>query len=217
MYKTILFDFDGTLINTHDLIVKGLNEVSLLSRGIAFTHEEHDIIVGKPLETQLDYLTYGNGQRYIAPFQKWYRQNHDLYVRPYEEMEELLESLKYEGYKMGIVTNNSRQCLEMGLRYLGLNEFFETIVTRDDVKETKPHPQGIIKALKNLNSSPQETLFIGDSSADMMAAHYAGVAPVMVGWTTLSLEKRQQYHPMEVVETPWEIAYLLTLLKAESA
>lgn len=217
MYRAILFDFDGTIIDTHDLILRGMNHVSLQARGIPVSEHEYQSLLGSPLDMQMEMIAPYAKASFTEIFQRWYAVNHDLYAKPCDEMVHMLRLLKAEGYKMGVVTNNSRSCLEMGLRLLGLEDVFECVVTRDDVLDTKPSPEGIFKALRKLHAAPEEALFVGDSAADMMAAHNAEVLPIMVGWTTMSRTRAEELGPSEIIAHAYELLYLLTLLNTESA
>ncbi len=217
MFKAVLFDFDGTLLDTHDLIIKGFNHISLATRGIPFEAHEHLGMLGKPLGEQLRLICHSDEHVLVEDFQSWYRENHNHHARPYEDIEDMLYLLKAEGYRLGIVTNNSRQGLQLGLDLLGLESLFDVIITRDDVSECKPSPKGIHKALDLLNIRPDDCMFIGDSIADILAARAAGVMPVLVGWTALTLEQIRLLAPAELIESPYEIPFLLNLLNTEIA
>lgn len=217
MYKAVLFDFDGTLINTHDLIIKGFNRVSINSSGVPFDIHEHIAMLGKPLEDQLRMLCPAGTAGVIEDFQDWYRENHDHHARPFEDVEEMLHLLKSEGYKLGIVTNNSWQGLQLGLDLLGLESLFDVIITKDDVSECKPSPEGILKALHVLNVSTENCMYIGDSINDILAARAADVMAVLVGWTALTHEQVRTLAPALLIESPYEIPFLLSLLNTEIA
>jgi len=178
MYKTVLFDFDGTLIDTHNLIIQGLNRISMKSRGIPFSEEDHASILGKTLDIQMQMLSPDNWEYHVSDFQNWYRLNHDFYANPYENIEDMLQMLRADGYQLGIVTNNSWEGLQMGLDFLEIHEYFDCIITREDVQESKPSPEGILKALSLLSTPPESCMFIGDSAGDILAARAAGVLPV---------------------------------------
>lgn len=217
MYKAVLFDFDGTLLDTHKLIIAGLNLISLKNRGVGFDDQEHGRVLGKPLEEQIRMLCSLNVRENTAEFIRWYGENHDIYAKPYDDVDEMLLMLKAEGYKLGIVTNNSRQGMNPGLALLGLEDLFDVIVTRDDVKACKPSPEGIQKALGALGVVPDECIYVGDSAGDMAAARGAGVMPVLVAWTTMTLEQIRVAAPAELIESPYEIPFLLSLMNAETA
>lgn len=210
MIKTVLFDFDGTLINTHDLIIEGFNQLSLKYRGHAFSVEEHIKILGKPLDFQIRLICPFDFDNALVQFKKWYAMNHDLHARGYEDVEDTLKLLKEEGYKLGIVTNNSREGMQSGLNLLGLEHYFDVIITRDDVTACKPSPEGILKALDRLEMSVNECIYVGDSLADIHAARAAGVQPLLVGWTALTHEQIRSVSPIDLIESPYEIPLLIS-------
>lgn len=216
-FTTVLFDFDGTLLDTHQLIVRGLDRVSRMSRGTPFSDEDHGRILGKPLDEQMRMLCPRDTDFYTTLFQRWYRQNHDRFAKAYPDIEEMLKLLRAEGYRTGIVTNNSRAGLQLGLDLLGYEHYFDVIVTRDDVAACKPSPEGILKALAQLGTQPHEAIYVGDSGGDMLAARAAGVLPVLVGWTALSLEEVRQLNPAEIIESAYEVPFLMNILNTESA
>lgn len=217
MYKAVLFDFDGTLLDTHILILKGLNHVSMSSRGIPFSKEEHLQILGRPLNEQIKSICPGNVNYWTSSFQSWYRKNHNEHACPYDDIVETLHLLRSEGLRLGIVTNNSRKALQLGLDLLGIESLFEIIITRDDVHECKPSPEGILQALKSMHVHPESCVYVGDSSGDIHAARAAGVMPVLVGWTTLTLDQIHALSPIEFVQSPYEIPILINLLNTDIA
>ncbi len=211
MKKAILFDFDGTLINTHDLIIEGFNQLSQKYRGTTFSAKDHVSILGKPLDQQIRHICPFHFDEAIESFKQWYAVNHDLHAKGYEEIEDVLLILKSDGYRLGIVTNNSQQGMSVGLKLLGFEKYFEVIITRDEVSECKPSPEGILKALSYLDVCPNECLYVGDSSADILAARAAGVTPILVGWTALSHEQIRALSPVDLIESPYEILLMLSL------
>jgi pyrophosphatase PpaX len=96
------------------------------------------------------------------------------------------------------VTGKARRSLDISLDCLGLKNFFDVIVTGDDVEHPKPHPEGINKVLKNLNVSHKEAVFLGDSDADIMAGKQANVHTIGVHWLP-------NYHTIEFSVQPDEV------------
>lgn len=211
MIKAILFDFDGTLINTHDLIIEGFNQLSQKYRGRAFGADEHNKILGKPLEVQVRHLCPFDYEEALASFKSWYQANHDHHAKGYKDIEDTLQLMKDEGYRLGIVTNNSRIGMQSGLNLLGLEHYFEVIITRDDVSACKPSPEGIHKALESLKINSSEAFYVGDSLADIHAARAAGVHPLLVGWTSLTHEQIRSISPIDLIESPFDIPLMLSL------
>lgn len=211
MFKTVLFDFDGTLINTHDLIIEGFNHISRLYNGRAFDESDHIKMLGKPLEQQIRLICPFEVPEATEAFKAWYAKNHDAHACGYEAVEDVLKVLRSEGYQLGIVTNNSQQGMQSGLDLLGLEKYFDVIITRDDVSECKPSPEGIQKALHMLKTAPQDCIYVGDSMADIYAARSAGVLPVLVGWTALTHDQIRSLSPVDLIESPFEILLMMQI------
>lgn len=105
----------------------------------------------------------------------------------------------------------------MGLKHLGMNHLFHTVVTCDDVKEKKPSPEGVHLALKRMNVRPEEALFIGDSAGDLIASRRAGVPNVLVGWTSIKREILMAHQPDFVIERPLDLLEVISLAEAQIA
>jgi len=201
MIKTIIFDFDGTIINTNELIQDGLGYLSKRYSGIALDHHAFKQISGKPLEVQLAYIHAEKVDIMTEQFQIWYKHNHNVYAKAFPGMPMLIETLSENGIAMGIVTNNSKSILNMGLEHLNMAHHFETKISREDVASPKPHPEGILKAISLLGADPKETLFVGDTESDMLAAKAAGLTTCFVTWSLLD-HKAFGVVPDMVVSSP---------------
>src|SRR5690606_2927648 len=103
-------------------------------------------------------------------------------VRMNEEIIYMIEHLRKRKISIGIVTGKARKSLEISLKHLFLSEFYKVAISGDDVVNPKPHPEGINKALKVLGISPQNTLYVGDSNADIEAGKRADVETAGVNW-----------------------------------
>ena len=112
---------------------------------------------------------------------------------------------------MGIVTSKVRMTSLMGLKLCGLSEFFQTIVSVDDVQKAKPDPEGIRKAMQALGSSTEHTLMVGDSHYDIEAAHNAGVQSAGVAWSMKGIEYLKSYKPTYIIDDIRELLPLVGL------
>lgn len=127
-------------------------------------------------------------------------EKHDELVTEFTGVRETLGKLHVAGIKMGIVTSKVRITSEMGLRLCGLYDYFDTIVTVEDVKWPKPDPEGIRKALKELDSDAEGSVMVGDSHYDIEAAHNAGIPAVAVAWSLKGIPYLQQYSPTYIIQ-----------------
>lgn len=181
--KTIIFDFDGTLANTlpvcdfsfqHVFKEFDQRELSSLEIRAMFGPSETGIIRKN--------LLHGNTDEAIELYYAKYLEQHAQLVEHNHEIHELLMYLREKGIKLGIVTGKARRSLDISLKALQMEHFFDAIITGDDVTHPKPDPEGLFKALAMLHVNPQEAMFIGDSDADIQAGIQANVFTVGVQW-----------------------------------
>lgn len=217
MIKTIIFDFDGTIINTNEIIENGLNLFSRAYRGKRLESYELEALVGKPLLDQMAALCPELALEMTARFRVWYRKRHNALTSIFDGMDELLETLDQYGHQLAIVSNNSSEGVNMGLEHLDIGHLFKVVVTCDDVKEKKPAPEGVQLALQRLGAQAESTLYVGDSAGDLLASRAAGVSNVLVGWTAVQREQLLIHKPDYVVETPMEILEVVSLAETQIA
>ena len=183
MIKAILFDFDGTLINTNDVIVEAW-QYTYKHYGFDEVPIEHITkCFGEPL-----LITMAREFPDVAPQESAsvYRQRQvdmaEELVNVFDDIPKLLAELRKAGYKIGIVTSRTRESTLRYLKQFDIEEYFDGIVTCDDTDKHKPNPEPVLMGLKKLNAEPDSALMIGDSSFDMKSANNAGVKTVLVGW-----------------------------------
>lgn len=182
--RTMLFDLDGTILDTNELIIRSFLEALKGVTPEGFGREHIIPSMGQPLSDQLKQFS---GLEDVSHLVEAYREVnlrlHDELVKPFDYVVEVLEKLHKEGIRIGVVTTKIRLTTEKGLKFVGIRDYVDAIVTIDDVTQAKPHPEPIQKALALLNADPASTIMVGDSSVDMQAAVAAGVAGVGVAWS----------------------------------
>jgi pyrophosphatase PpaX len=209
MINTIIFDFDGTIINTNTLIEEGLNHFSYMHRGYHFTEKEILALAGKPLEVQMSAIDSRLSKLLVEQFRIWYSNHHNHKTSAFPGMIELLRFLKGLNLNLAIVTNNSRASLEMGLKHLGIEDLFHLTLSRDEVKATKPDPDGLLEVLRTFNVEPHEAIFIGDTDNDILAAKAAGIRSAMVAWSILDEESIKILNPDHILHESPQLLELL--------
>ncbi|MFD1019683.1 HAD family hydrolase [Thalassobacillus hwangdonensis] len=181
--KAIIFDFDGTLADTLPVCFYAFQSVFKEFDDKEITSDEIVSMFG-PSETGIirENLKHSNHDEAIERFYEKYSEKHTELVLENKEVADMLQFLKREGYKLGIVTGKARRSLVISVGHLKLDDAFDVIITGDDVVDPKPHPEGLQKALKLLGVTKEEAMFIGDSDADIQAGKRAEVLTIGVQW-----------------------------------
>ncbi|RJE82823.1 pyrophosphatase PpaX [Paenibacillus sp. 1011MAR3C5] len=182
--RTMLFDLDGTILDTNELIIR-----SFLESLKGYVPEDfcRDHIIPSMGLTLADQMKLFSGLEDVEHLVKAYREVnlrlHDDLVRTFEYVNEVLENLHREGVQIGVVTTKMRLTTERGLKFVGIYDYIDAIVTIDDVTHAKPHPEPVLKAMKLLGADPATTIMVGDSTVDIQSAVAAGAIGVGVAWS----------------------------------
>ncbi len=181
---TILFDLDGTLIDSVELILTS-KTYAFESRGLTAPSDAEWLRwLGTPLRNTFARYTDDPAEvdRFIAAYREYQFANHDRLLRPYQGAIEALTALRDTGHPIGIVTSKSVELSERGLAQVGLLDLVDTIVGADSTERHKPDPEPVRVALDRLGATPDRALFVGDSVHDMHAGNAAGVTTVAALW-----------------------------------
>ncbi|MDP4083303.1 MAG: HAD family hydrolase [Bacillota bacterium] len=183
MVKAVIFDFDGTLADTLPVCFYAFQAVFKEFDNLEISSEKIKSMFG-PSETGIirENLLNQNFDEAIEIYYEKYLEQPQGLVSNNEEIINLLKHLKREGYKVGIVTGKARRSLDISLDCLGMKDFFDVMISGDDVTQPKPHPEGINKVLAQLNIQNNEAVFLGDSDADIQAGKQANVYTIGVQW-----------------------------------
>ena len=208
MIKAVLFDFDGTLINSNDLIFKSYEVAfeTVLNRKIEM--EEILTLYGKPLYPSLQ--KYGEaGERLYQVYREFNANQHDKMVKPFEGVFEGVKRIIDMGISVGIVTSKRLPLVKRGLELLNMENMFDVIVTPDDTSKSKPDPEPILCGCEKLGVSPQNTIYVGDSIFDLEAGIAVGTEICAVKYSVTPHSQLMSYKPKFFVDTIEELALLL--------
>ncbi|MFC3041316.1 pyrophosphatase PpaX [Virgibacillus xinjiangensis] len=196
---TILFDLDGTLIDTNELIIASFHH-TFSEFNHSFTKEQIMEFNGPPLMDTFMHINPAKAEQMVAAYRVHNHANHDNFVRAFPHVKETIHRLKEEHIKLGIVSTKMRDGVEMGLLATGLDNCFEAIVTYDDVENPKPHAEPVLRGMEKLGGHPDTTLMVGDNYHDIEAGNNAGVQTAGVAWAHKGKERLLSYGPTYMLE-----------------
>lgn len=187
-FKGIIFDVDGTLTYTNQLIFDSFNHITKKYLGKTFSDEEIIALFGPTEDVILKEMCKDEYDIARKEYYQYYKENHNI-ARTYAGIEMLIEDLFNNKIILGVFTGKGRTSALITLDELGLTDYFGLIVSGDDVVNHKPHPEGILQFLEQYNLSPDEVLMVGDAPSDIKAAKAAGVSIASVIWDSYSEEE----------------------------
>ncbi|WP_409290333.1 pyrophosphatase PpaX [Peribacillus sp. SCS-37] len=210
--NTLLFDLDGTLINTNDLIIASF--INTLNIYFPEKYKEEDVLqfMGPPLYESFSQLDELRADEMVAKYREHNLANHDILVKEFEGVYETVETLHKEGYKMAIVSTKMHDTVLRGLKVTRLDRFFDIVIGLDDVERAKPDPEPLMKALEILGSKPEEALMVGDNHHDILGGKNAGTRTAGVAWTAKGRDHLDQFEPDYMLE---HMSDLLSILEKE--
>lgn len=184
MIKTVIFDLDGTLLNTLEDLKESTNFALCRFGYQKRTLDEVRCFVGNGVRKLIERAVPENCKNVdecLEVFKKNYSENMYNHTHPYNGILEMLEELHKENLKIGVVSNKFDSAVkDLCKKYFG-NLIDAAIGQCDDVPK-KPAPDGVLKAMKILNSDKSSTLYAGDSDVDVQTAHNAGLKCIGVTW-----------------------------------
>lgn len=205
MIKAILFDLDGTLIDTNELIVQSFQHAFREHLNKEISREDVIKTFGEPLRGAMLKYDEENVDKMLSIFRKYNEKNHDRLASECEGVVEGIKLLKESGYKIALVTSKRRSMTERGLKLIDIYKDMDIIVTPEDTEEHKPLAAPALKACDLLNVKPVETIFVGDSHNDILCGKAAGCYTCLVSYTALPLEEMMGYGPDFIIDNLREL------------
>lgn len=208
--KALLFDLDGTLIDSYRDIGIHLNRTLK-----DFNLPEVDIesvrhmIGGGARELLKRFFSDGLLEEAVAVFRNYYTKDPVIHTKPFEGIQEVLSYAKKRNIKLAVVTNKMENLSKVILNELGLSDYFSLVVGGDTFSEKKPSPLPVLEALKFLKVLSSEALIVGDTEADMIAGRLAGIRRGLAKWGYVRLEKEV---PDFIFEKPKDLIVWLSSL-----
>lgn len=191
-YQVLLFDLDGTIADTDEMIVQTMNTLYVLYRnGKRTPREQIYYFSGPPIYETLNKEFPNCDMEFMhSEFRRISKELYPSLVKCYPHARDTLIKLKENGYKLGIVTNKIHSSTLYCLELIGLKDIFESLVCYDDVINHKPHEESILVSLNNFQASDlSKVLYIGDNESDLKCANNAHVDCALVSWGPRKLPK----------------------------
>lgn len=207
-FDPIVFDLDGTVVDTVELIVESFRYATRTVLGEVLPDEHITAGVGQPLMAQMERLSATHARELYDVYREYNHRRHDELIRGYEGVAEVLEGLRAAGRRLGIVTSKGSDTTAMAFRAVGLREHFTAVVTASDTAEHKPSPVPLRLCLERLGGEPQRSLYVGDSPVDIEAGNAAGMTTAAVAWGVFGREALLAAGPDYWLAEPHELLAL---------
>ncbi len=222
--RVILFDFDGTLVNTTPLILRSFRATWLKVFGFEMEDADYIKTFGTLLHSALKGLTEqcvaegricavedlaAKADELLRIYREFNLEWHDEAIEPFAGIDDALQELKARDYRLGIVSSKMRFGVERGLNVFAMAELFDVIIAADDVTNHKPHPEPLLKALEKFDAQPHEAVYVGDSIHDIAAGRAAQIVTAAAAWGPFPRTELEALQPDHMLDEPRE---LLTLV-----
>ncbi len=206
-YPVVLFDLDGTLVDSIELIV--LASEHAFSTVLGHTPSRAVLMagIGKPLIQQFDQYARDAAELdvLIKAYRSYQMEHHDRLTLPYDGVGDLVAWLSAEQRALGVVTSKIEPLAHRALQLLGLAPYFPLVVGIESTPKHKPNPEPLWYAMERLQARPSDTVYIGDSPFDLQAARAAGIDSIAVTWGAFDVETLKAESPTAVVHSAAEL------------
>lgn len=182
--QAVLFDLDGTLLDTHDLLITTFRYTARTVLGRSIPDERLMAKVGQPLNTQMWDFTDDPEvhEELCRVYREYNAEIHDDLIRLFSGTVPMLERLKDAGYPLAVVTSKRHEVAMRGIARFDLGGYFDFLIGSDDWPEHKPHPGPVAHGCERLGLDARACLYVGDSPFDMQAGNGAGCATAAALW-----------------------------------
>lgn len=184
MIEAVIFDFDGTIMNTNRIVMESWQYTY---RELTGKEGDKNAILktfGEPLEqSMINAFPNISSEVSVATYRGFHRDNFLNMIELFPGVENMLADVKKAGYKMGLATSRLKATTYQGLDKYNMRDTFDVIVTVEDVSKHKPDPESLIVTAEKLGAKPENSVMVGDSRFDILCGKNAGALTVLVGWS----------------------------------
>jgi pyrophosphatase PpaX len=212
----VLFDLDGTLVDSIELIVAAAMNAFACRPGPSPSEAQIRNTIGRPLPTTFGpWLVDDDDLPFlIAKYREYQLEHHDRLTSAYEGIVDAVSRLHAAGCRMAIVTSKVGFMAERALVHTGLSTYMQCIIASDSTTKHKPDPEPVRIALERLGAEPGNAIFVGDSPYDMQAARAAGVHALGVSWGAFTADTLVDAGAEAVICSPAELVPYITRRRA---
>ena len=193
MIKAIIFDLDGTIVDTPKLIMASFKHAINVNTNETLTENEITYVLGQTLDKAFE--RFARDEKHLDEMINSFRDysiNHGKELNAYTNAKDVIQYLRDKNYLLGIVTSKSRAVVEQNLRDLNLNNLFDCVVTYEDTVLHKPNKEPLLKALSILNVKPNEAIYIGDHENDIKAGKNAEMTTALMAYSHRYKEAKEE-------------------------
>ena len=188
-FSCIVFDIDGTLVSTNELIFASFNHVTKKYLNKTLSPGEIIALFGPPEDVILVEWFGDRAEKVKNDYYEFYTANHKKMTQEIDGIKDILEFIRSKSVPMAVFTGKGRRTSVITLEQIGLLNYFDLLVTGDDVKTHKPSPDGLLKIINHFNVDPGKVILVGDAPSDIKAAKSAGIKSATVLWDCYAVEK----------------------------
>ena len=212
--KYIIWDFDGTLANTNEIIIASWQASFRNFLGHELPVRDIEATFGETLKDSIPNLIPGAEVSDVVDYYRSFQDaHHEVFnVQLFDGVREVVEEMRKRGCLIGIGTSRTAYSLNNYMRELGIEHLIDEIVTMEDVKNHKPHPETVNALLEKFGAEPGEAIMIGDTKYDIGCAQNAGVDSVLVGWSHYVDEESMSadgFEPTYRIATPRDLLSII--------
>lgn len=213
-FSTFIFDVDGTIAHTNKLIFESFRHVAKKYLNKDVSDEEIISLFGPTEDVILKEWMKGNYETARDDYFEFYSSQHNILVKTFEGLEEILKLLQTHNKNLAVFTGKGKDSARITLGKLGLDKYFQLVVSGDDVVNHKPSHEGLEKIINYFNISCDEALMIGDSPHDIEAARDANIKVASVVWDSYAKDKVISMKPDYLFENVPELkSFVENILK----
>lgn len=209
--QAVLFDLDGTIVDTNEIILRAMEDTLAHFSGRAWERRELMPHWGMRLRDQLSALAPAlDLDAAVAYYRVRYAIYHALLLAEVPGTTAMLTALRAYGLRLGVVTSKKRVNADQTLHDVGFLPYFDAVVVEEDTAHHKPAPEPLLHALALLGLTANDTVYVGDNPDDIRAAHAADMRSIAVAWSLRDRDELCAVAPTAIIDAPGELLELLT-------